>query len=519
MSVNAYDRPAPLADPGRLVVAVAAAAVLAGGAMLAGAPVSALIVGLGLVAVVAALARPELVTPAVLFLLFLDVPGVAVSEYDAPASLAALIIAALAIPVADGMLRGNRLRFGWPVGLVATFAVIQLASTVASREPAASIDHFVPFLFEGLLLCVLVMNAIRSVATLERVLWALLLAGACLGALSVFQQVTGTFDRPYGGFALVPVEFFRGVEAEARLSGPIGDPNYYAQILVPLIPIGLIALRGTNRRNRLIATGATLAVLGGLVLSYSRGGALALVLMLGLAAAFRYVKGSQVLLIVLAVAVALAVVPDYRARVSSIGSSVTGATEEGGSSRAADQSVRGRTGEMAAAGLVFLDHPVVGVGPGVFPLYYQQYIKRLGLEAHTSVKTGPNRGEEAKREAHNMFLSIAAELGLAGLAVFLAIVCTAFAGLVRVRRRCAESDPRLARIATAMLIALAGYILTGLFLTLAYERYFWVLIGITGAVFQLARAPATEPAPAPSLGRGRRRTGHAGGSPAQPTGA
>lgn len=515
MSASAAGRPAPLESPAGLAIAVAAAAVLAGGAMLAGAPTSAVIVGLGIVAIAAALARPELVTPAVLFLLFLDVPGVAVREYDAPESLAALIIAALAIPVADEVLRGNRLRLGWPIGLVAAFAVVQLASTVASREPAAAIDQFVPFLFEGLLLCVLVVNAIRSVETLERVLWALLLAGACLGALSVFQQVTGTYDRPYGGFALVPVEFFRGVEAQARLSGPLGDPNYYAQILVPLIPIGLIALRGANRRYRLVATVATVAVLGGLVLSYSRGGALALVLMLGLAAAFRYVRGSQVLLIVLAGLVALAVVPDYRARVASIGSSVTGATQEQGSSTAADQSVLSRTGEMAAAGLVFLDHPVVGVGPGVFPLYYQEYIKRLGLEAHTSVKTGPNRGEEARREAHNMFLSVGAELGLAGLAVFLAIVCTAFAGLVRVRRRCAESDPRLSRIATAMLIALAGYLLTGLFLTLAYERYFWVLIGITGAVFQLARAPAPEQAAAPA--RGRRRRGS--GRPVQPTGA
>jgi len=519
MSVNAADRTVPVDGPAGLTVTVVAAAVLAGGAMLAGAPMSALIVGLGAVAVVAALARPELVTPAVLFLLFLDVPGVAVREYDALALLAALIIAALAVPVADGMLRGNRLRFGWPIGLVAAFTVVQLASTVASREPAAAIDHLVPFLFEGLLLCVLVLNAIRSVETLERVLWALLLAGACLGAISVFQQVTGTFDRPYGGFALVPVEFFRGVEAEARLSGPLGDPNYYAQILVPLIPIGLIALRGANRRYRLIATVATLAVLGGLVLSYSRGGALALLLMLGLAAAFRYVKGSQVLLILLAVAVALAVVPDYRARVASIGSSLTGATEEAGSSEAADQAVRGRTGEMAAAGLVFLDHPVVGVGPGVFPLYYQQYVKSLGLEAHTSVKTGPNRGEEAKREAHNMFLSIAAELGLAGLAVFLAIVCTAFTGLIRVRRRCAESDPRLSRIATAMLIALAGYILTGLFLTLAYERYFWVLIGVSGAVIQLAQAPSPAAVPVPAPGHGRRRTGRRGSRPVHPTGA
>jgi len=237
------------------------------------------------------------------------------------------------------------------------------------------------------------------------------------------------------------------------------------------------------------------------VLSYSRGGALALVLMLLLAMAFRYVKGSQVLLIALAVVVALAVVPDYRARVASIGSSLTGATEDAGSSEAADQAVRGRAGEMAAAALVVADHPLLGVGPGVFPFYYQQYIKRLGLEAHTSVRTGPNRGDEAQREAHNMFLSAAAEFGLAGLAVFLAILGSAYAGLVRARRECLLANPQLARIATAMLIALTGYLITGLFLTLAFERYFWVLIGICGAVIHLASVSVPEPTPQPAQGR------------------
>lgn len=507
MSTASRTAPPARSELGVFIVILAA---VAAGASIAGAPLSVLVVGLGLVAVGAALAYPQYVTPAVLFLLFLDVPGVAVREYDAPASLAALVIMALAIPVAAETLQGRKLYFGRPIGLVAVFMVLQLASTVASRESEAAFDNFVPFLFEGLLLCVLIVNAIRSVVTLERVLWALLMAGACLGAISIVQQVTGTYDRPYGGFALVPVEFFRGIEAQARLSGPLGDPNYYAQILVPLIPVGLIALRGGSRRLRLVAIGATLAALGGLVLSYSRGGALALVLMLLLAMAFRYVKGSQVLLIALAVVVALAVVPDYRARVASIGSSLTGATEDAGSSEAADQAVRGRAGEMAAAALVVADHPLLGVGPGVFPFYYQQYIKRLGLEAHTSVRTGPNRGDEAQREAHNMFLSAAAEFGLAGLAVFLAILGSAYAGLARARRECLLANPQLARIATAMLIALTGYLITGLFLTLAFERYFWVLIGICGAVIHLASMPTPESARQPDQPR---RTARVRGRP------
>jgi O-antigen ligase len=323
--------------------------------------------------------------------------------------------------------------------------------------------------------------------------------------------VTGTFDRPYGGFALVPVEFLRGVETGARLSGPLGDPNYYAQILLPLIPIGLIALGGGERRHRRLVAAATLLILAGLVLTYSRGGALALVVMFCIAVAARRVRASQVVLVVLAAAIAIAVVPDYRERITSIGSSFKGATAEEGSSQAADQAVRGRTGEMAAAGLVFLDHPVLGVGPGVFPSYYQEYIARLGLEAHGSIRTGAKRGEEARREAHNLFLGIAADLGLAGLAVFLAIIATAFAGLARARRRCAEENPKLAAIATGLLIALAGYVIAGLFLSLAFERYFWLLIGLCGVVIQLSReAHESRTRPIGREATAARQSAHAG---------
>lgn len=501
MSVNATGAPSTFDRVGGWVTTgVASGGVLGAMALIAGAPLAAVAVVLGLLAVAAALARPELVPPVVLFLLYLDVPGVAVREYGAPASLAALIIITLAIPAADTVMRGGRLRFGWPVGLVGVFFVVQFASAIGSREIGVALDKVSPFLFEGLLLTILVLNAVRSLKSLERVLWGLLLAGTCLGAVSVFQQVTGTFDRPYGGFALVPVEFLRGIETSARLSGPFGDPNYYAQILLPLIPLGLIALGGEGRRHRRLVAGATLLILGGIVLTYSRGGALALVLMFCIAVVARRVRAPQVLLIVLAAAIAIAVVPDYRERITTIGSSFKGATQQEGSSQAADQAVRGRTGEMAAAGLVFLDHPLLGVGPGVFPFYYQEYIDRLGLEAHKSIRTGAERGEEARREAHNMFLGIAADLGLAGLAVFLAIIATAFAGLARARRRCAEEDPRLATIATALLIALAGYVIGGLFLSLAFERYFWLLIALCGVVVQLSRE-TQEPRARP-IGRG-----------------
>jgi O-antigen ligase len=472
----------PLAIPLVVLAVVTAATAPLGGAplLLAGGCFAAAALG-------AALSHPQYVTPAVVFLLFLDVPGVLVREYAAPSAVAALTIALLFIPVADLVAGGERLRMGWPLGLVAAYFLAQFTSALLSQEPGTALAELPPFLFEGLLLTFLVLNSIRSVATLERALWAILLAGGLLGAVSIFQQMTGTYDRPYGGFALVPVEYLRGLDTQARLSGPLGDPNYYAQILVTVIPIGLIMLGSGSVRRRVVAASATTAALGGIVLTYSRGAILALGVILVMALVFRLLKGSHALLVLAVVGVGVAVVPDYRDRVLSIGESITGATEEKGSSEAADQAVRGRTGEMAAAALVFADHPVLGVGPGAFPLYYQEYVQRAGLEAHTRSRVGPDRGEEPRREAHNILLSIAAEIGLAGLAVFLAIVGSAVFRLSRTRRRAASVDPRLSRVATALLLSLLGYLTTGLFLTLAFERYFWALIALCGVAVALDR--------------------------------
>ena len=57
------------------------------------------------------------------------------------------------------------------------------------------------FASEGLLLYVLMTNAVRDWRTLQAVFIALLAVGTLLGGLSVFQEVTGTYDNQYGGFA------------------------------------------------------------------------------------------------------------------------------------------------------------------------------------------------------------------------------------------------------------------------------------------------------------------------------
>ena len=65
-------------------------------------------------------------------------------------------------------------------------------------------------------------------------------------------------------------------------------------------------------------------------------------------------------------------------------------------------------------------------------------------------------------------------------------------------------------LATALLLALSAYLLTGMFLSLAYERYFWLLLGLAGAAsFVLRPADSAREVTArrvalPALRSGRR---------------
>jgi O-antigen ligase len=124
-----------------------------------------------------------------------------------------------------------------------------------------------------------------------------------------------------------------------------------------------------------------------------------------------------------------------------------------------------------AALLVFRDHPLLGVGPGeFFRRYSAQYGNALDL-----------RFLDENRRAHTLYLEIAADTGVLGLAVFLGVVGTTIAALWRVNELWRRRDRELASLAEAFLLALVAYLATGIFLQLAYQRYFWFLIALANA--------------------------------------
>jgi O-antigen ligase len=254
-----------------------------------------------------------------------------------------------------------------------------------------------------------------------------------------------------------------------------------------VVPIGVLAATGERRPVlRLAAAAATTLVLVAVALTSSRGAAVAFVVVLVALAALGHLRVRHLAAAAACVALVLALVPSYRDRVTSI-VHVGGATADVGAQTSTDESVRSRTTEMLAAGLAFADHPVVGVGPGGFPFVYERYARRVGLEIHSSIRWGPQAGQVPQREAHNLLLGIAADLGFAGAAAFVAVVGIAIGDLLAARRRWRRRGPELVRLADGLLLALLAYLAAGAFLSLGFERYLWLLVALAGAAGAMAR--------------------------------
>jgi O-antigen ligase len=439
----------------------------------------------------AVLIWPELATLALVAAVWLNVPGLAVDWWGAPQIAGAMFPFLLLLPLIHGRMRGERLVVNRVFVLLVLLLVAEVASTMLAAHQSDALSKVREFVLEGVIVYLLVINVVRTPRTLRQAIWALLGAGAFLSLVTIYQQLHADYYRPFLGFGQVDSAFYRGQDNVARLAGPLGDPNYYAQILLPLIPLGLLTVRRERRLVLRVAAGcATGLVLLGIAFTYSRGAALALLTVLIAMALLGHVRGRHLLATAAAIGLVLIAVPAYRERVATI-VHVGGATAQAGQQTNADTSTRSRATEMAAAGLAFVHHPLLGVGPDGFPFYYQEYAQRVGIEVRDSAaRTGPTAGQLPQREAHDLFIGVAADLGLAGLAAFLAILYVTLRDLVRARRRWRWLRVDLLSIADSLFLAVLAYLVAGLFLSLAFERYFWLLLALAGAAGGVAlRAP------------------------------
>ncbi|MGZ6644577.1 MAG: O-antigen ligase family protein [Solirubrobacteraceae bacterium] len=305
-------------------------------------------------------------------------------------------------------------------------------------------------------------------ALVARVAWTPKLARVCLGVLVVLALAlvgVGFVEYATRHLFLNPkVIASNQLEDYFRVNSLFFDPNIYGRFLAIVMLLVAAWLLWARRQREVVAGALLLAVLwGGLVLTFSQSSFTALLVGLAILGAMRWSVRWALILSGAALVIAVGIV-----------ALAPGAVHlELGNSKSADKATSGRYDLIKGGLKLFKRDPLVGQGSGSFAREYRR-------AEHVS----PERAASA---SHTIPVTVAAEQGLVGLVVYLALLAAALARLFRGARRV----PERAAVAAAFVALVAHSMMYAAFLE---DPLTWTLLG-AGTAMALWAA-VREPAPA-----------------------
>ena len=322
------------------------------------------------------------------------------------------------------------------VYLVLLFCLAGLLSIPLAIDPAQAWKEFSDTFIRCIVIFVVMVNVVRTEARLKGLLLIAIVAGIwlSLGAINDYR------------LGLMTVEGYR---AGGRGGGIFGNSNDMALFLVTIVPIAIALLLGSRGLARkFLFGGSTVLMVAGIVLTYSRGGFIGLLVALGF---FAWKVGRQRRVEILVagivmVAIFLALVPSYALRLASI---IVPSLDPVGSSEA-------RSGELLRSLYVAIRHPLLGIGMG----NYAPEMSYRGLVTH------------------NSYTQVAAEMGVVALVCYTMFVVTPLKKLGQIARETfgARANSRFYYLAIGLQASLIGYLVCSFFASVAYLWYVYYLV-------------------------------------------
>ncbi len=248
-----------------------------------------------------------------------------------------------------------------------------------------------------------------------------------------------------------------------------------------LVPLGFFLAWGEqSRKLQLLALILTGLIFIGCALTFSRGAQVAFLLLIIIMTFMKYIKINQLFILLLGLVLLLIVFPQINQRFSSLGA-IFSSKEQGGLENA-DGSIQGRATEMLVAALVFRDHPVIGVGPGMYRYEVKEYSELIGY-----------KNIAGEREAHSLYLGLAAESGILGFVTIMGIFLYTLYRLASARTYWLERNQKeIASLCTGFFLAIVSYLATGFFLHINYIRYLWLIMALAAIVSEFREADITN---------------------------
>ena len=315
------------------------------------------------------------------------------------------------------------------VNLVVLLLATGLLSIPLALEPAKAWDAFVQF-FKVVLIFVVMVNVVRTEKRLKT-LWVLVLIATCILCINAVN------DYRAGILAL------QGLRIKGSIGGLFDNPNDLALHLVTMFPIALTLSFGSRSLLlKLVYFATALLIVGGIVVTFSRGGFLAL-MFASVVLLWKLVRSSRWLLPpVVAALVVLFVLfapGGYKTRLSTRN----------------DESAMARFDDFKRSVFIATRHPVVGVGMDNYILF-----------------------SNSNKASHNAYTQVAAEMGAAALVFYILFILAPFKGLRKIEQQSYgnKSERRYFYAATALQASLVGYMVASFFASVAYLWYIYYLV-------------------------------------------
>jgi len=323
------------------------------------------------------------------------------------------------------------------VNLILLFCLTGLLSIPLAINPLEAWLEFSGTFIRCIVIFIVMVNAVRSENRLKGLLF-LAVAVSCwlsLGALNDYR------------LGLLTVEGYRvgGVG-----NGIFGNSNDMALYLVTTMPIAIgLIFAGRGVVKKVVFAVSVVLMIGAIVVTYSRGAFLGELVALGFMA-WKLGRSRRLIIFsagTLVVLLFLVLAPgNYAVRLLSI---FVPSLDTVGSSSA-------RQGELFRSIYVALRHPLFGIGMG----NYAPEMSYRGLVTH------------------NAYTQVAAEMGLAALAVYTMFVVTPIKRLAQIPRETltTPNSSRYYYLAVGLQASLLAYLVSSFFASVAYLWYAYYLV-------------------------------------------
>lgn len=346
-------------------------------------------------------------------------------------------LALLSLAVEKTVTRRNFV-LSWPEShaLLAFLGACAISSFTAFW-PRMAVDTIIVFL-KYLAIYFLMVNTVTSEKRLRGLIWLIVLTG--------LFPVIGTINNYRIGWIWQDRAFWHGI---------FGNPNFLATTLVVVIPLVMSLRMDLRKGTRVLVWGMTGLYSLAVFLTYSRGGLLGLMAVLVLI--IKDLRKPMLRISALALCLAGLVLA-----VNSWGRSETFNID-----LEEDESAKARMEAYEAGWEMFMDHPVLGVGPGC---------SGLGLGEYGN-----------KHMVHNTILQALSETGLLGTSFFLIAVFASLLHCRRIERAPPEMlSPSLRSYAGGVKVALWGFLACGLTGGDLFAFPAYMLFGLASAARRIA---------------------------------